>query len=126
MKKRYTALIAVQLILISAPALAAQSWATTCKIYLASGMVTAINTIMEMAAQQLAMQGDPLAAELLLNIHRSKPARQLACEAGTQAVGGIFNKVISSLSASPAVRSAIRSALDTAIYKVLHESIRWF
>lgn len=127
MKKRYAAFFAATLILINAPIIHAKpSWMDTCKIYLAQAMVTAYASIVEMAARDLAMQGDPVAAQVLYDIQRNKPARQLACEAGTEQMSGILNQLVGSLSVSPAVRSAIQAALNSATYKVLHESVRWF
>lgn len=123
MKRIRNALCA--LILIAPSVHAQSSWMDRCKIYLAQTLVSAYPTILEMAALQLAQQGDPYAAELLRTIQHQKPARQIACEIGSDSISGILSQVVKSLGASGSVQSAIKSALSAATYSVLHESVRW-
>ncbi len=125
MKKRLAIFMAI-FISISSSHIQSVSLAT-CKYYIAATLVSAVNSVIEMAAMDLAMQGDPIAAKVLVNMQRNKTPRQMFCEAGTMQVTEMFNHLITTLSAAPAVKSAIENALYSAIYKVMDISARsWF
>ena len=123
--KKHISLLFIALLHLSLPAQTSHSWMDRCKVFLASAMAAAYSSVIEMAARDLAAQGDIYAAELLQEIQQSKSPRQLACEAGTEYVGGIMSHMVQSLAVSSTVQTAIQKAIENAVYKVLNETISW-
>ncbi len=136
MKKRYAIFLALTIIFgishaqeSSTQESSAQesSWLQACKLKLAVGLVTAMQAVIEIAATQLAQQGDIVAAEILYDIQKNKTPQALFCEAGTMQLTGMFNHLISSLAVAQPIKTAIEGALSSAIYKAMETySASWF
>ena len=98
-----------------------------CKFMIASALATATASVLEMAATTLTMQGDPIAAEVLIDIQKNKPLRQLFCEAETLQITDMFKHLVSTLNVAPAVKTTIENAIYSAIYKAMDMySKKWF
>ncbi len=126
MKKRLAIFVAI-FISASSSHIQSVSFMETCRYNIATTLAVAVTSILEIATATLAMEGDPIAAEVLLDMQRNKTARQMFCEAGTMEVTGMFNHLVATLSTTPAIKSAIENALYLAIYKVMEKYTgSWF
>ena len=98
-----------------------------CKYTIATTLARAINMIIDMAARTLALQGDPIAAEIVMDIRRQRTTRHLFCEAGSLHITDMFNHLVSTLDVPEPVRWAIRGAIFQAIYQAMNiYSPKWF